>query len=414
MKTSAEAIKKMIDTGDISILEDIGSPRQRPLPFVNEHTLPDKEEEHYYRLIDLLAVAYNAGKLDETKYNSLKRIAHQSSGNDTNHPALKRGQSIFVDSLTLRSIYQIDIEALFPIIDTFKVYISNQDKNRITTDLLHMLKQKEIKRNSHELLRIVRDDHRFIKKDHVKGSKLDIEDDYLASWLLAEQQKLPLLADDRVLQVLVLNENANIEYVSFGTDKLLLKMYEENIIDIAQLSEAFLKLMEWRYRFIIPTKEILLHLAKKYKNNPPGEDLRTIAYYLHDCMRDPGLFAGKEKTTQNESMAIRLFAHWIMRLIPEFLNGIWADEEFTEENAKKLTEWAIQELIPSLPKGIDPNNLIVANISGAILVSFLTLIFYIDDSSRANKALQTIAEYMNIDETDYLKAVSGTIDIYGN
>jgi tetratricopeptide (TPR) repeat protein len=413
-KNSAEAIKMEIDAGHIAILDDIGLPGKRPLPFVHEHTLPEKEEEHYYRLIDIINVTHDSGKLNEAAYTKLKQIAHKSSGIDTNHPPLKYGESIFVDLHTLYSICQIETSSLAPILETFKVFISGQDNLRNSNLITQINNQENIKSENEELFNICRDEDRLIKRSHTKNISLEDDDEFLASWELTKDLSIPLLADDRVLQNLAINENKDIEHAAFGIDGLLLMLHKESLISIDVLTDAFLKLISWRYRFLVPTKEILLILAKRYKSHPPGKELQKIALYVHDCMRDPGLFGGAENnTTHKESMAARLYVCWT-RITAEFLVDIWRDLEFTEEAAKLLTEWAINELTPSLPGVLGVNSLrFAAHSSGAFFDYFLAFAFLIDDTSRASNALQIIAECLNMDEEEYFKAVARVVDRYG-
>jgi tetratricopeptide (TPR) repeat protein len=410
-KTSAETIKRAIDNGQIIILEDVGSVGDKPFPFVHEHTLPEKEKEHYYRLIDMIQVAYDTGRLNEEKYNALKKIAHKPSGINPEHPGLKHGQSILVDILTLYSISQIDIKSLGPILNTFKIHISKEDQIRNSGEIIQIETQEQLKLWNYQLLQLIRDKDEFIKEHPNSVPELKEDNVYVASCWVAKEKSLPLLADDRVLQVLAINENKSIEYPSFGTDRLLLKLFEENLIDIETLSNAFLTLMKWRYRFIVPTKDVLIALAKRYKKHPPGQDLQDTALYLHDCMRDPGLFGGPENTTLKESMAVKLCVTWT-RIIAEFLVGVWADLEFNEESAKNITEWTLKEFCPSLPKNMIHNLSKLEMLPKLILDNFLVQTFNIKDASRTNKALQIIAEGLNMDETQYFKAVSEVIDIY--
>lgn len=410
-KTSAELIKKKVDAGHISILENVGVVGDRPLPFVHEHTLPEKEEEHYYRLIDIVELAYNAGKLDEDKYNNLKQTAQNPSGNDSEHPPLKYGESIFVELQTLYSICQMDIEAIDGILETFKVFISKQDQIRNSNTITHINVQQKIKIMNDELLNICRKEDRFIKEAHLIEVEFGDDDLFFASWGLAKNKGLPLLIDDRVLQSLTINENVGVECAAFGTDNLLLLLYEDGLIKSNKLADAFLKLIRWRYRFIVPTKEILLELAKRYKNHPPGKDLQEVAIYMHSCLRDPGLFTGQESTTLKESIAEKLFISWI-RLNAEFLVGVWGDLEFSVEIAEKLTHWSINELMPSFPKNLGANLRVVQNVPNALFSYILGFSLLIEDPSRANKALQVVAECMGMDETDYFKAVSLVVDKY--
>ena len=130
-------------------------------------------------------------------------------------------------------------------------------------------------------------------------------------------------------------------------------------------------------------------------------------------MRSPGLFGGSENTTHKESMAARLYVCWL-RLVVEFIVDVWGDSDFTDDTSKSLTEWAIIEFIPSLPKVLGPNSLnLAANSLKVVLDFFLAFNFRIKDVARADKALQIIIECLNIDETDYFKNVSEVIDKYG-
>ena len=49
----------------------------------------------------------------------------------------------------------------------------------------------------------------------------------LAASLLAEERGVPLLADDRVIQVLASNERSSVTGAVFGTDRLLERLGEE-------------------------------------------------------------------------------------------------------------------------------------------------------------------------------------------
>lgn len=411
-KTSAELIIKAVNAGQI-IIEDVEKSGDETFPFIHEHTLPEKEDRHYYRLIDLIQVAYDMGKLNEEKYKSLKKIAHKQSGIDQEHPELKHGRSVLVDVHTLYSVCQIDAESLEPILNTFRVHISKKDQLRNSGEIIQIETQEQISLWNDQLLQIIRDKDEFIKIPHKADPRLEEDSLYLASWQIAKEKSLPLLVDDRVLQVLSINESKTVDYPSFGTDRLLLKLFEDKLINIEELSDAFLKLMNWRYRFVVPTKHILIALAKRYKKHPPGKDLQDVALYIHDCMRDLGLFTGHENTTLKETMAARLYATWT-RTTTEFLAGIWADSQFSEEAAKKITEWALKEFSPSLPKNTSANNRHISEaLPKATFDYFLALTFNIDDTSRANKALQIIASGLNMSEIEYFKAVSEVVDKYG-
>jgi len=406
-KTAAEAVKNAVSREHILIAEDV---QRNALPFVHEHTLSEQEEYHHYRLIDLIEVAYGSGRLSEENYRSLKRVTHKPSGQGSQHPALKRGQSVLVDLHTLYTVCQIEMEALTPILASLRVFVSKADQLRNSSEIMQVQVQEQLKSSNQELLNLVRNRNEFIKDQYSPVREMGDDDVYLASFWMAKEKKVPLLADDRVLQVLALNENNAVKCPSFGTDSLLVKLRDEQIIDTQTLTNSILTLMNWRYRFIIPTEDALLTMAKKYRTYPPGQELEDVALYVHDCMRDAGLFSGPENTTHQESMAAKLYAAWTRRVV-DFLVAVWADSEFSDDVAVKLTEWAVSELSPSLPCSISSNSPHLAKVQPKVTFNvFLALTFRIDDTSRASKALQAIAESFNMGETEYFKAVSEVVD----
>lgn len=409
-KLSAQEIENEIKLGRIQILDDSGNVGKRPMPFVNEHTMPENEDEHYYRLIDMINVAYDSGKLDEKHYSKLKQVAHKETGCDLEHASLHKNMPILVDLLTLYTIFQVDpkVPSVQPLLETFQIYISKQDQLRNSNDLFRISKQEEIKSWNDDLLKVIRDDDLFIKQSHRKRG--DEDDDYIASVVLASQKNVPLLTDDRVLQVLAINGNKSVEFPAFGMDRMLLKLFEEKIIDMQELSEAYKKMMEWRYRFIVPNHHILFSYLLNYKSNPPGDALKRVALYLHDCMRDPGLFGGIEKTTRNESMAIKFLLSWIHE-VSYFLADVWEHPEFDETSSKTITEWTVNHFIPSLPKYTGERGIAVADkIEESFLLQYSTAMFLSEKSDVTAEGFHFLADCLRLDEDTYHKYVCELID----
>ena len=98
-------------------------------------------------------------------------------------------------------------------------------------------------------------------------------------------------------------------------------MAKVGIVTRDEAADALLQLLNWRYRFILVPPDILKLLADRYRSHPPGAALRKIAIYVHDCMRDEGLFGGFETTDPPISMAMRLYQNWIQN-VAEFLSLI--------------------------------------------------------------------------------------------
>lgn len=415
LKTATEQIKTAIDSDKIKVLKDIGSPNKRPMPYINEHTITKNEEEHYYRIKDLLSVLHDFGEISDIKRQEIASIAHKPKGADgEKHPYLNIGQSILIDVLTLTTLCNVD--ALETILNNFDVYISAKDKDLVISDMATIINQELVQNWHSELWKIIRDTEQFVHtaipieqtSDNQK-EKLD-SDVSIAAAILAQKTKMPLLADDRVCQVIVLNDRLNDPYAAFSTDHLLIALEEVGIIDEDVLSEAFMKLMRWRYRFIIPNSKIIKTIADKFKEHPPGKELREVALYLHDCMRDPGLFSGLEKSDPPQPMASKLFIDWTS-VVANFVMDIWSDESYPNEKAELLTEWSLNELLPSPPKTLGLIGLNIAKLCpNAIITTAMLRAGQMQNSSRANQSLLSIAKGLGLDEKGYLKVITENIN----
>jgi hypothetical protein len=200
----------------------------------------------------------------------------------------------------------------------------------------------------------LRDDARFKFVPHTIPDAIRKQDRDEKGWLpflanfVALDTKTPLLADDRACQMFTLNQMEEVACAAFGSDALTLALMRNGTLDSGRAAAAIRQLMAWRYRFVAPPPELLKTLSDQYREHPPGRALRDVAEYAQDCMRDPGLFAGLEKTEMRESMAMRLYLTWLS-LVPEFLVMVWADESYTAESATQLTQWCCDELLPACP-----------------------------------------------------------------
>jgi hypothetical protein len=190
--------------------------------------------------------------------------------------------------------------------------------------------------------------------------------------------------------------------LAFGTDQFLERAGEEAILGPGEVADALLQLMRWRYRFVIPSADVLVHLAGRYPEHPPGSDLEEVAHYVHDCLADPGLSSRFEPTEPPTSVAAQVRQAWC-RSVVEFLMTIWGDEGWTVEAARRLTIWAVRQLLPSLAVTTVPQ------LQGALarldhrLVLSLALIASstVKDPSRAHAGLRVIAETLGVGDRAY-------------
>jgi hypothetical protein len=86
------------------------------------------------------------------------------------------------------------------------------------------------------------------------------------------------------------------DVATFGTDALLAALRSAECITDAEFADAWLQMARWRYRFLVPTPEVFLTLASRNAAFPPGDELRAVCRYLHDCSLDPGLFPEEAPT----------------------------------------------------------------------------------------------------------------------
>jgi hypothetical protein len=135
--------------------------------------------------------------------------------------------------------------------------------------------------------------------------------------------------------------------------------------------------------------------------------LQDVAEYVHDCMRDTGLFGGPENTDLKDSMAIRLYLSWL-NLSAKFLVAIWLDEEFEKETAQRLTEWCVREFLPSLPRVV-PGNIKVrtAGFTNRYLLSHMLLnANTVADEERVSSAMKAVQAGLKLSDDEYQRIVT--------
>ena len=125
--------------------------------------------------------------------------------------------------------------------------------------------------------------------------------------LLAQERGIPLLADDRFLQNMLLNARQEAAATAFGTDSLLAALAKAKQLTADEWADGLFQLIRWRYRFLVPPETVLLVLAGRLLVFPPGAELRELGRYLHDCCRDPGFFSGPEPTEPPFPVGLKCF-----------------------------------------------------------------------------------------------------------
>jgi hypothetical protein len=252
------------------------------------------------------------------------------------------------------------------------------------------------------------------------NSKLEDDENPTDEWTLdslrlAIRLDLPLLADDRRLQIERGRSNRANATVSFGSFHALSALLESTTLDVATVASDFRRLISWRYRFLIPSPDLLLHWAREAGGDPPGAALLDISAYLHDCLRDPGLLCGFEETEPPMPIAFRFLSTW-NQVIARFLAGIWADATFTDEVAGRLTYWIAEELLPTCPRGLLLSDLggRIAILEPSVAIKLVVVQFLsVNDRRRANIGLRILADALGFDDNEFIATATEAIDVVG-
>jgi len=159
----------------------------------------------------------------------------------------------------------------------------------------------------------------------------------------AENKKLPILTDDRFIQAI---KTSNFADKQFSSDLLIRDLYNKKIISLKEYADSFLKMCEWRYRFLVPRAEVITYYLEQYKNNPLGKPIETLIKYCNECMEDKGLLLGLEATEPPTICGIKYYLKW-MDVWIEALIKVWTGSAFT--NKEEITQ---QIVLRAFPKGL--------------------------------------------------------------
>ena len=247
-------------------------------------------------------------------------------------------------TIDLHTLQTLAGEGLLSVLcDTFdRVNVTQPDAERLNDALRHFDDLAETQAWHDALWEQLRADHRvhdatillYPHPDDEEGEESAAEDTdtqpilAIDAALLAQQEQLPLLADDRACQNMVLRFRERTADAAFGTDCVLIALQDAGLIGVRETAAAFLRLIDWRYRFLIVPPRMLRTIASEFSEH----DLRNIGRYVHDCMRDLGLFGGPEPTQPPVPIAYRYYEEWLQS-IAEFVTTLWLDESVTEQRS---------------------------------------------------------------------------------
>jgi len=346
---NAERLRNGMEAGTIAVLQEQGQD-DVGMAIADEYGASD---EHRYRLVDLVEPVHAAGAINDADYKRILEVCTKKSAVDDAHPTLMQFQGVLVELSSLETLASIGL--LDAVVRFYKVAITPNARLEVRQRLEAIRDQEETLAWHFDLWNQIRGDGRFTfiqssVPESMRAKSGDAKDQLsLLGCFAAQELGIPLLADDRVCQALALTNRPDVEHPAFGTAALISALANSGRMDASEAAECIRQLTQWRYRFVLPSAAMLKALAAQYRTNPPGQALHEVAEYVHDCMRDAGLFGGPEKTALKDSMGMRLYLTWVTT-IADFLVEGWNDQSFADESAKRLTDWSIQELLPSPPR----------------------------------------------------------------
>ena len=403
-KSKVDSTNKIIEyltNGKIKIYEDFS--RNVDLVIIDEYV----EDNSQYKIINILDELNNKGYVEEGHYLNIKKTIKSSEDNKVN-----LGSDILIE---LSTLYSLDnFKLLDKTIALFNVYISKEARDELSSTKSAFKYLEDTKKIHQSFWEKLKKEKKVIFEP-APASKKNEENQFieyeLASLALSQSKNIPLLVDDRVLQTVKLNENNKFDSSSFCSFQLIESFNKNNLITDKQAAETYFKMVQWRYKFMIIPSEHLKIIADQYINHLPGEKLLIISKYVHDCMRDPGLFCGLEISEPPTSMGARLFIDWCST-IGQLIMRIWEDENYTDANAESFTKWAVSEMLPSVPKYLEHlAKAKIAGYSGRITVSSALLYTtYSNDISRSNKGLRSLSNNLGMTRSEYMHLVLQIID----
>ena len=394
---AAAQIKAFVDNGDISILS---GDQEENIIKVDEYC--NEPDETQYHIRDIVESLFTLGIIDENLYKEALKVCSKPQVLK-NESILQYKQGIQIELTTLSTLVNLGI--LEQLCDIYNIYILSGSYNENTQIIRRVNLQNEAFDKHYQLWKHLKSypQVEFIRVNREKDNdaNIDIENALLGS-KLARENNWSLLVDDRVLQALVFNESPDVLFPVFGTDALILCLQQAEKISKEESLNSLLKLMEWRYRFIVLPPELLVEAAVKYSKHPPGKILNQIAKYVQECMHDPGLFTGREKTEFGDSIALRLYLTWIKN-ISEFIALIWKEKQITKKTAEKITIWAIDELLPSAPKALhDSQKSNLENmIPRQVISNYLISVWIENNNEQTENTLRIIQECFGLDNEEY-------------
>jgi len=398
-----EEIRRLVNQGVIKKSTNV---EDEELPIIDEY-YDGKNSYSKKRLITVIGCLVKGGKIQKSKENKILEIINQEEAGGS---PLALKDRIIVNLGTLMTIFREELLEILS--DNFRVYITESDFDEVTRDLGGFEFQRDALKENDDLWGEIN------KQPNVEyvSSSMDEEDNKnrgnisLLSLKIAESRGLPLVVDDRVLQAILINSRGVAKGAAFGTDAILKNSFLNKQIDISDYSNSILQLIKWRYKFIVPGAEIMHYFTNLYDGIKLGNEIILITQYMHDCMRDPGLFGGLEESEPPVSMALKLYMAWV-HVIGEYLALVWTDESIEDSRSASLTETIAQIMLPSVPMAIQEQfqSRVAYRMDELLVVSALLRAIEFKSHKRFPENLRKLSQFLGISDYRHEQLISEVI-----
>ncbi|MFB3894558.1 MAG: hypothetical protein ACE15C_21355 [Phycisphaerae bacterium] len=345
-----EAIVAAVDAGRLAVLSPDEMARENPV-VLDEYADHAEEGRLVIRIRQIAALLSKGGLLDAPQLERVQRLSPSIPlASDQDVEAVLNARRIVVEVATLTTLHQIGV--FDPFVEGQRLGITPAALAELRSGLASVRFCAEAAGWHRQLSEEVRADPRFelVSPPPQGGGQAEVATvvRYATDAVqVALARGVPLIVDDRFCQMLVHNGTRSASS-AFGTDVLLARLAADGAIDSDRHASAWLQMVRWRYRFLVPSAGILLTLANRFRNALPGKALKDVAAYAHDCMADPGLFGGMEQVEPPLPIAFKLTVGWLDALA-ELCVDVWMDRRFTQEQAQAIVVWAVDECLPGPP-----------------------------------------------------------------
>lgn len=419
-RNQLESIVKELNAGKIiaSVQEATDN-----LVVIDEYAVDD---DMCYVLQDLLNLLLDAGEISGDEHRIALDVAHKPAQSPESLSVLRKTDQLRFGLATLRTLTGLGfLDRLIRVAESTQLSEADIQRARKELDSYAVVDEvrqwhddlwTQLQSNSNVDASIVlltnfgneRDDNAKLTDEHESDTDYVEfnQDPSIDASLLATQEDLPLLVDDRVSQNHV-GMVRNRPDAGFGTEQLLLAMWREGMLDINVVASSFVKLMRWRYRFLVCPAEILTSIAKSL----PANDISVVARYVHDCMRDHGLFGGIENTSQPAILAMSFHQSWVKELAAMVV-AIWFDADFEAGRKLELLHFIANRMLPTIP---DSLGALSARLEGQTPYLLFNHVMHLSidhrDHAETHRLLRSLASAIGFDEDEFMRLVFEIVDV---